>query len=52
MGTVSSHVKYAILILFSLFTGLGEHKDAYGWLRSREDMCGVWQNSTFYETVL
>jgi hypothetical protein len=44
-------VKYTILILFSLFIGWGEHKDAYGWLCSREDMCGVRQNSIFYEIV-
>jgi hypothetical protein len=26
------------LTLFCLFTGWGEHKDAYGWLRAGEDV--------------
>jgi hypothetical protein len=39
------------LILFCLFTGLGEHVDAYGWLRAGEDMCGSPQNLIAHEIV-
>jgi hypothetical protein len=39
------------LILFCLFTGLGEHTDAYEWLCAEEDMCGSPQNLTAHEIV-
>jgi hypothetical protein len=34
-----------------LFTGLGEQKDAYGWLRAGEDMCGSPWNLISQEIV-
>jgi hypothetical protein len=42
-----SYVKYIVLIFFHLFTGWGEEEDAYGWLRTGEDMCGVPWNCNF-----
>jgi hypothetical protein len=42
---------HTFLILFCLFTGCGEHSDAYGWLRIGEDMYGLPQNLISHEIV-